>query len=86
MWHQLRWALHSGRENFVLALRRAHRGPRELRQKSVGLFAYFRDQEKGSACARSLLLRTERRLGEMLAETVKAGNPQLSTDTTIAYG
>jgi hypothetical protein len=60
---------------------------RELRAKAVALEKYLAQQagpisEQAKRFAEERL-RIERRIGEILAEVVRAGNPQLSDDTTI---
>jgi len=58
-----------------------------IRDQASALRAYIRQQgaslEMQNQCA-EIKLRAERRAGEMLAEQVKVGNPQLSHDVIIA--
>jgi hypothetical protein len=58
----------------------------DLRDKAQAMAAYFRQRSYGLEAmndAAEIKLRAERRLGELLAETVRPGNPQLSNGSTI---
>src|SRR5262249_31725129 len=56
------------------------------RDTAQAMAASFRQRNYGLEAmndAAEIKLRAERRLGELLAETVRPGNPQLSNDSTI---
>jgi protein gp37 len=58
----------------------------DLRDKAQAMAAYYRQRSYGLEAmndAAEIKLRAERRLGELLAETVRPGNPQLSNGSTI---
>jgi len=55
----------------------------ELRAQARGLAEYLREHEEHGRAMRVAQLRVEKRIGEVLAGTVRAGNPQLSKDATI---
>lgn len=58
----------------------------DLRNKARAIEVYSRQQKTCKDIEHSatvVRLRAERRLGELLAKTVRAGNPQLSSRTTI---
>jgi protein gp37 len=55
----------------------------ELQQKARALTEYFSKNEQQALTMKSAQLRIARRIGEVLAQTVRPGNPQLSKDTTI---
>ncbi len=55
----------------------------ELHRQARGLVEYLREHDKSAKTMRAAQLRIERRIGEVLAETVRPGNPQLSKDVTI---
>ena len=54
----------------------------ELHRQARGLVEYLREHDKSAKTMRAAQLRIERRIGEVLAETVRPGNPQLSDRTT----
>jgi hypothetical protein len=59
---------------------------KDIRDKAEAIRSYYRQQQDSLSIqnhAAELKLRAERRLGEMLQETVSAGNPQLSHDAII---
>jgi len=59
---------------------------KDIRDKAESIRSYYRQQRDSLSVqnhAAELKLRAERRLGEMLQETVSAGNPQLSHDVII---
>lgn len=56
----------------------------ELHRQSRALVEYLREHDQNAKMMKVAQLRVERRIGEVLAATVRAGNPQLSKDTTIA--
>ena len=59
---------------------------KSIRDKASALRNYAgQATEMGRRCA-ELRLRAERRLGELLAQSVRAGNPQLSHGATIGLG
>jgi N6-adenosine-specific RNA methylase IME4 len=55
----------------------------ELHRQARGLVEYLREQDESAKTMKIAQLRIERRIGEVLAETVRVGNPQLSSDPTI---
>ena len=55
----------------------------ELQQKARALTEYFSKNEQQALTMKSAQLRIARRIGEVLTQTVRPGNPQLSKDTTI---
>jgi len=55
----------------------------ELHKQARGLAEYLREHDENGRTMRAAQLRVEKRIGELLAETVRAGNPQLSKDATI---
>jgi hypothetical protein len=55
----------------------------ELQQQARALTEYFSKNEQQALTMKSAQLRIARRIGEVLAQTVRPGNPQLSKDTTI---
>jgi N6-adenosine-specific RNA methylase IME4 len=55
----------------------------ELHRQARGLVEYLREHDENGRTMRSAQLRIERRIGEVLAETVRPGNPQLSKTSTI---
>ena len=59
---------------------------KDIRDQAEALRAYYKQRdgslEMVNQCA-EIKVRAERRLGELLAGTVRAGNPQLSDDATI---
>jgi polysaccharide pyruvyl transferase WcaK-like protein len=62
---------------------------KSIRDKAQALEAYARQAKKSATletqCA-IIRLRAERRIGQLLAGTVRAGNPQLSRNVTIGLG
>src|SRR4051812_11665131 len=59
---------------------------KDIRDRAQAIQHYLRQQGYSLAAqndAAELKLRAERRLGELLAATVRPGNPQLSHDATI---
>jgi hypothetical protein len=59
---------------------------KQIRDQAAAVERYFRQQKYALEVindAGELKVRAERRLGELLAETVRAGNPQLLHDATI---
>jgi len=59
----------------------------DLRNRTKAIETYVRSQKNCKEIERratTIRLRCERKLGELLSKQVKAGNPQLSTRTTIA--
>lgn len=59
----------------------------DLREKALAMERYLKRKEGAEESARiatDIRLRAERRIGEMLAETVHPGNPQLCREGTIA--
>jgi hypothetical protein len=62
---------------------------KDIRDRVVAVEQYLRKQKCASEAvlhAAEIKLRIERRIGELLAETVRAGNPQLSHHATIGNG
>ena len=55
----------------------------ELHRQARGLVEYLREQDESAKTMKIAQLRIERRIGEVLAETVRVGNPQLSSDSTF---
>ncbi len=55
----------------------------ELRAQACALTEYLRGHGELEYKVREARLRVERRIGEVLEQTVRAGNPQLSKDPTI---
>ncbi len=55
----------------------------ELHRQARGLVEYLREHDKSAKTMRAAQLRIERRIGEVLAQTVRPGNPQLSDRTTF---
>ena len=55
----------------------------ELHRQARGLVEYLREHDENGRTMKIAQLRIERRIGEVLAETVRVGNPQLSSDSTI---
>lgn len=59
---------------------------KSLRDKTEALRVYAKQQKASEEIERRIVvvrLRVERRIGELLDKAVRAGNPQLSNDTTI---
>ena len=59
---------------------------KEIRDKAEALRIYAKQAGEAAEMERQcaeIRLRAERRIGELLAGTVRAGNPQLSHDATI---
>ena len=54
----------------------------ELHRQARGLVEYLRGHDENGRTMRAAQLRIERRIGEVLSETVRPGNPQLSQSPT----
>ena len=55
----------------------------ELQQQARALTEYFSKNEQQALTMKSAQLRIARRIGEVLAQTVRPGNPHLSNDATV---
>ncbi len=55
----------------------------ELRRRACAFTEYLRKHDESGRAMRVAQLRIMRRIGEVLAQTVRPGNPQLSKDATI---
>ena len=58
----------------------------ELHRQARGLIEYLREHDENGRTMRAAQLRIERRIGEVLSETVRPGNPQLSKTSIIDHG
>ena len=55
----------------------------ELNKQARALVEYLREHDESGHAMRIAQLRIEKRIGEVLVQTVRPGNPQLSKDATI---